>query len=235
MKKKRKKKQINKFIRILTLLVVSTIIFFMVNNKNKDNHYRKNKIDLLIDNENITERLENDLFITDKKVIYMSMQDVSKYFDNSIIFNEDKKEIITTYGEKVVKLPLNKNVIEINNREEDVLSGAIKKENIYYIPITSMGKIYEIDIDYIEENNILILDSRIKKLIKADISKKCNVKEKVNSFSKNIAQLEKADKVIVIEHLKNNWTKIRTKNGIIGYVKTKILQNEIYIRDDLKL
>jgi len=46
---------------------------------------------------------------------------------------------------------------------------------------------------------------------------------------------EKKDKVIVIEHLANNWTKIRTKNGIIGYVKTNILQNEIYLRDFLYL
>ena len=80
-----------------------------------------------------------------------------------------------------------------------------------------------------------MLDSLTKKLIKADVSKKCNVKYKTTVYSRTVDKIEKANKVIVIEHLENNWTKIRTKRGKIGYIKTNILQNEIYVREDLKL
>ena len=79
------------------------------------------------------------------------------------------------------------------------------------------------------------MDSLTKKLIKADVSKRCSVKYQTTGFSKTVDKLEKADKVVVIEHLENNWTKIRTRNGKIGYIKTNVLQNEIHIRDDINL
>ena len=94
--------------------------------------------------------------------------------NRAVIYDEENKEIVTTYGEKKVELPLDKNEIKINGREQDVLSGAVKKDGIYYVPITAMGKIYEVDIQYIEniyEEKILLIDSLTKRMIKADISK----------------------------------------------------------------
>lgn len=237
---KKKKKQKTKIslnkIKVLIFLAALIIVFSLAPNYEKnDEHYVKNKINLIIDNNNVTNNLKYDIFIDDKGVIYISIEDIEVYFDNSVTYDEENNQIITTYGEKVVKLPINKNVIEINNREQDVLSGAVEKDGVYYVPITAMEKIYETDIEYIKDEEILLLDSRTKKIVKADVSKNCNVKYKTTAFSRTVDKLKKADKVIVIEHLENNWTKIRTKNGKIGYVKTNILQNEIYVREDLVL
>ena len=54
------------------------------------------------------------------------------------------------------------------------------------------------------------------------------------SFSKTIDKLKKGDKVIKVEKTNDTWTKIRTKNGYVGYVKTNILQNEVYVREEIK-
>lgn len=234
MKKKRKNKVQTKFIKVIVYLILLIILFSIAPNYAKsDEYYVKNKINLIIDNENVTQNLKYDLFINNKGVIYVSIEDIKNYFDNSVLYDEKNNQIITTYGEKNVKLPLNKNIIKINDREQDVLSGAIEQEGIYYIPITSMGKIYEVDVDYVKNEKILVLDSRIRKLVSASISKKCSVKYKATAFSSTVAKLKKADTVTVIEHLENNWTKIRTKNGKIGFIKTNLLQNEIHIRDDI--
>lgn len=236
MKKKRKDKVPNKIIKIVAYLTALIIVFSLAPNYEKnDNYYIEDKINLIIDNNNVTKNLEHDLFITDKKVIYMSIQDIANYFDSTIEYDTENLEIVTTYGEKQVKLPLDKNVIKINDREQDVLAGAVEQDGIYYVPITTMGKIYEIDIEYVKDEQILLLDSLTKKLIKADISKNCSVKYKTTAYSRTVDKVKKADKVIVVEHLKNNWTKIRTKNGKLGYIKTNILQNEIYVREDLNL
>lgn len=232
-KKKTKKSKMNKFIRIVIYLVFLLIVFNLAPNYEKNDLYVENTINLIIDNNNVTKNLEYNLFIDEKNVVYMSIEDIKEYFDEEIKYDKESNEIITIYGEKEAKLPLNENIIKINTWEVDVLSGAIQKDNICYIPITAMGNIYELDIDYIDKEKILLLDSLTKKLVKADISKKCDVKYKPTGFSKTVAKLQRADKVICIEKLENNWTKIRTKNGSIGYVKTKILQNEIYIREDL--
>lgn len=236
MRKKKKSKSSNNLIKVIVYLIALIIVFSLAPNYEKnDDYYIEDKINLIIDNNNVTKNLEYDLFITDKKVIYMSIQDIANYFDAAIVYNEEDAEIVTIYGEKIVELPLNKNIIEINDREVDVLSGAIEKDGIYYIPITSMKNIYEVDMEYIKDEQILVIDLLTKKLVKADVSKNSDVKYKTTAYSKAVDKVKKADKVVVIEHLENNWTKIRTKNGKIGYIKTNILQNEIYVREDLKL
>ena len=233
MKKKRKNKTSNKLIKIIIYLIFLLIIFNYAPNYEIDINYTKSNINLIINNENVTENLKYKLFINDEDQIYMSIEDVSDYFDKTIRYDETKKEIITTFGEKIAKLPLNENLIKMNGWNIDIISGAIKKEDIYYIPLTAMKDIYEIDIEYIEKEKILLIDSISKKLVKADVSKKCELKSKPTSFSRTIDKLKKADKVICIEKLENNWSKIRTKDGKIGYIKTKILQNKVYIRDDM--
>jgi len=239
MPKKKKNKKLSNLIKVIIYLISLIIVFSIAPNYEKsEDYYIKEKINLIINNENITKNLQYDLFANNKGVIYISIEDISNYFDNSVIYDEDNKQIITTYGEKVVKLPIDKNIIYINNREQDVLSGAVEKDGIYYIPLTTMNKIYEVDVDYINniyEEKILIVDSLTKKLVKADVSKNYSVRYKATSYSRIVDKLKKAEKVIIIEHLENNWSKIRTKNGKIGYVKTSILQNEIYVRDDLNL
>lgn len=239
MLKKKKNKNLSKLIKVIIYLIFLIIVFCIAPNYEKSEEYCiENKLNLIIDNKNVTKNLKYDLFANNKEVIYISIGDISSYFDSSAIYDEENKQIITTYREKVVKLPIDKNYIYINNRKQDVLSGAVEKDGMYYIPITAMEKIYEVDIDYINniyEEEILLVDSLTKKLVKADVSKNCNIKYKTTIYSKTVDKLEKADKVIVIEHLENHWTKIRTNNGKIGYIKTKILQNEIHVREDLIL
>lgn len=234
MKNKRKNKIQIKFIKVIIYLIFLIILFSVAPNyAESDDYYVQNKINLIIDNYNVTQNLKNDLFVNHKGVIYISIEDVKNYLDKSVVYDDKNKQIITTYGEKKVELPLNKNIIKINDREQDVLSGAVEQEGVQYIPITSMSKIYEMDIEYIKNEKIVLLDSRTKKLVKSDISKKCSVKYKTTAFSSTVDKLKKADKVIIIEHLENNWTKIRTKNGKIGFVKTNILQNEVRVREDI--
>lgn len=233
MKKKKKNKSSNKLIKIIIYLIFLLIIFNFAQNYEIDINNEKSEINLIINNENVTKNLKHNLFINQEEQIYISKEDISVYFDETVRYDETNNEIITTFGEKTAKLTLDENIIKMDGWNIDIISGAVKKEDIYYIPITAMEDVYEIDIEYIEEEKILFVDSLSKKLIKADVAKKCELKYKPTSFSKTIDKLQMADKVICIEKLENNWAKVRTKNGKIGYIKTKILQNEIYIRDDM--
>ena len=222
-----------KILKVFLFLFALIIIFKVAPNYEVNDSYSKNKINLIINNNNVTKKLKYDLYINEKNIIYMSKDDIKNYFDKYIIIDETNNQIITTYGEKVGVLPLDKNVIIINNSEINVLSGAVKKEEVYYLPISSMSKVYNVNIQYIENEQILLLDSLDKQLIKADISKNVHVKYKDTLFSKNVDKLKKGDKVVCIEKLENNWTKVRTNSGKIGYVKSNILQNEIYVRNDM--
>ena len=237
MRKGKKKSETNiilNFIKILIFLLFIIIVFNIAPNYERNDVYDTNKINLIINNNNVTKKLKYDLFINEKNVIYMSKQDIANYFDEYIYIEESTNQIITTYGEKIGVLPIDKNFIKINDSQVNVLSGAIKKDDIYYLPITAMSNVYNVDIDYIKEENILILDSLDRELIKADISKNTKVKYKDTALSKTVDKLKKGEKVICIKEMENSWTKVRTLDGYIGYVKTKSLHNKIYVRNNIE-
>lgn len=233
MQKEGKKNIFLNIIKTILFLIVLIIVFKLAPNYEKNDDYAIGKINVIINNKNVTKKLKYDLFINEKDVIYMSMQDVKNYFDKYITYDETNNQIITTYGEKIGVLPLNEKIIEVNGSITNVLSGAIKNNDIYYLPINAMSNVYNLDTKYIKEKQILLLDSLDKELIKADISKKCNVKYKDTTFSKTVDKLEKVDKIICIGNTDKKWTKIRTENGIIGYVKTSAIQNKTYVRENI--
>ena len=231
-KKKVKNNMLFNIIKTILFLLFIIIVFNLAPNYEKNDTYDLGKINLIINNNNVTKKLKYDLFINDKNVIYMSKQDIENYFDKYIYIEKETNQIITTYGEKVGVLPLDEDIIKINDSEVNVLSGAIQKDEVYYLPISSMSKVYNMDINYIKEEKILVLDSLERELVKSDVSKKTNVKYKDTAFSKTVDKLKKGEKVVCIENLENNWTKVRTTNGYIGYVKTNILHNKTYVRDN---
>ena len=233
---KNKKSKFNLFFKIGAIILLLLLIFCaykLAPNYTKNDSYAKNKVNLIINNNNVTKKLKKDLFINEKDVIYMSKEDIKNYFDKYIIYDEENNQIITTYGEKIGVLPIGQNIIKINDSEVEVISGAIKKDDTYYLPISSMAKVYNVDIQYIKNNNILTLDSLEKKLVKVDVTKNCTVRYKATVLSKKMDKLKKGDTVICIQNLDNGWTKVRTLNGYIGYIKTKNIQNEVYVREDI--
>lgn len=232
--KRASKKIIIKILVVILALLFLVVAFKLAPNYEINDTYAKNKINLILNNNNVTKKLKKDLFINDKNVIYMSREDIKNYFDKYIMVDEDNDQIVTTFGEKIGVLPLNQNIIKINDSTVNVLSGAIKKDNTYYLPISEMSKVYNIEIDYIKNNQILVLSSLNRELIRTDVAKNCSVKYKPTSFSKTIDKLKKGDKVIKVEKINETWAKIRTKNGYVGYVKNNVLQNEVYVREEIK-
>ena len=218
-------------IKTIIFIFLIGIIFYLAPNYVKTDEARK-KINLVINNKNVTVKLKNDMYINDKKVVYMSITDVKNYLDKYIYYDTQNKQVITTYGEKIAILATEQNVININNSTLNTLSGIEVKDNEIYLPISQMSNVYNMEMTYITDKNTLVMDSLDKELIKADISQKVAVKYKDTIFSKTVDKVNKGSKVIVVEE-KKGWSKIRTNAGKIGYVKTSKIQNKYYVRQNL--
>lgn len=218
-------------IKTIVFLFLIGIIFYLAPNYVKTDKV-KGKVNLIINNNNVTSKLKKDMYVNDKKVIYLSITDVKNYLDKYVYYDTQNKQVITTYGEKIAILATEQNVININNSTLNTLSGIEVKDNELYLPISQMSNVYNMEMTYITDKNTLVMDSLDKELIKADISQKVAVKYKDTIFSKTVDKVNKGSKVIVVEE-KNGWSKIRTNAGKIGYVKTSKLQNKYYVRQNL--
>lgn len=226
----KKKKMIMKTFFILVAVIVVGVIAFIANDyiifdQNK-------KINLVINNRNITSDLKNDILIQDD-VIYLSKADIANFFDQYIYYEKETNQMITTYDKKIAAINFEENKITINGSEKNIYAHAMKKEEIEYLPISEMKDVYDIEIQNIEETKVITMDSLHKEQKRAIVSSNLPVKSSTKFIAKTIDRIQKGDSVIVISS-KNGYARIRTEKGKLGYVKADKLENEYTVREEME-
>lgn len=222
-------------IKNIIIIAISLVLVVLVL-KNATNYIKEETegmLNLIINNRNVTLRLKKDIYINDKNVIYLSKEDIANFFDKYIYYDEENNLIVTTYDKKIAELGINENSIKINASTVKILSGAINRDNTIYLPMSELNTVYNIEVDYNKESQIITFDSLDREQKKADVSKKLSVKYKPTVFSKTVDKIKKTEKIIVLES-ENGWTKIRTNDGIIGYIKENKVKNIVAVRESMQ-
>jgi len=96
-----------------------------------------------------------------------------------------------------------------------------------------MRDVYNIEIKYNNEDNVITMDSLNKELIKADMLKNSSVKSQPKFLSRKLDKIKRGEGVVIITETENGWAKVRTEAGIMGYVKKDKLTNIITLRENL--
>ena len=185
------------------------------------------KTNLVINCTNVTGKTKQDMIIDNNGVIYLSMDDIKNYYDKHIYYDKQYNQIVTSSETKLAVLEIGKNEITINGEKSKIKGCAKLENNIYYLPISEMEKVYNIKISNLE--NTIVIESLDNKLKVAKVNKKTAVKYKTTYFSKNIEKVAENDKLVIAEVTENTlptgWVKVRTQNGKIGYIEEKYLKD----------
>ena len=226
---KKKKRIIKIFVSIIAIIIIG-IIAYNVNNyiildKNKN-------INLVINNNILTSNLKIDILI-DGDNIYLSKQDLGNFFDKYIYEDTENNNIVTTYNNKIASISLSKNKISINGSNKNTYAHAENKDGTIYIPITELEDVYGIEIKYLPDSKVLTVDSTSKEQKKAIIIKNVAVKSSTKFIAKTIDRVKKGSYVIVVSEDKG-YTKIRTENGKVGYVKSNKIANTVVVREEMQ-
>ena len=230
---------------ILRIIVVAIILGLMVFAIKIAPNYARDEFadrtNLIINNNNITRNVKSNIIIEDN-TIYLSTADIKNFFDEYLLVDSDNSRVITTSNTKTVVLPFEETSITVNSANKTIEHSLLNRDGIIYMPITDLTDIYNIEVNYSAETNIVTIDSLSKKLVQALSSKKMSVKYLPTTLSKTVDKLERGDTVILVQDRDNGgnivedgWIKIRTKDGKLGYVKEKDLTDESTVRDDLKI
>lgn len=226
---RKKKIIIRTFITIVALLVIFIIAMILNNFIILDNNKTTN---LVINNRNVTSNLKNEILIEDD-IIYLSESDIANFFDKYIYKDEETNKIITTYDKKIAEIGYDENVININGSDKGIYAHAIEKDGETYLPISEMTDVYDIEIANIPETKVITIDSLDRQQKRAIVNKNVSVKSSTNFISRTVDRIEKGEAVIVVSS-ENGYSKIRTSNGKLGYIKSNRLENEFTIREDME-
>ena len=240
-KTKREEKVKNKIINKLIIVIIFLSFVFgalkiapnFINNEIID------KVNLIINNSNITKDLKKDIIIEDG-IMYISKEDISNFFDPYIYYDEKYNQIITTSDNQVASMIVGKNELINNGSKMEVSSTILEKNDTYYIPFSDFKNVYNVEINYIESTNTITVDSKNRRYVEAASKKENNVKAYPTTFSRNVDNIKQGETVTIVQNKENKneeingWTKIRTDTGKIGYVKSNTLDNEYVYRDTLE-
>lgn len=219
------------FIVAILLVIISLILHFAYNYLKED---KIDKTSLIINNSNVTGSLKTDVYIEDG-VIYLSKGDVANFFDTTIYYDQKYDQIITSSYNKLATLPIGKKQIEVNSSNTTIKAGVAKKGDTYYIPFSALEDIYNVKVNYSEKNNIVTVDSLDRNYQIATASKNSSVKYKPSTFAKTVAKVKQGESYIIANRedypVPEGWTRVRTQDGVLGYVKTNRMGEVNTIRE----
>ena len=234
MRAKNEVKEKSKWFRKIIIIAIFIGLIAVIINL-APNYIRKEitgKTNVIINNNNVTESMKFDVFIDENEIVYMSTKDIANFFDEDIFYDNVYDQIITTSDTKIATLKLDEKEMYVNSSRVKIYGSAIEKDDNFYLPFSEMKDVYNVEVNYIEESNIVTIDSLNREQKKGNASKDISVKYQPTVFSKTIDKVEKADSVVVIKELENGWKQVRTSLGEIGY--TKDVTNIYTVREEME-
>lgn len=243
-KKEEKKRNTNlqKLYVIVFFLCVVIYVFQMSQNMNnvKSNPklFLEGERKLLNRNILIEEKLDSDKNNqnsqnnTEKNTehnVYLSLEDIKEIFNENILYNEKKGQIILISKLHVAQYNI-KDLNGIFDGKKVKFEDGIKiKDGIPYISINELKKIYNFDVD-IFKNNISVFRKE-KNLTVLKLKEDTKLKSKDNMFAGTIATISKDKTIKKISETKNKY-KVITDNNLIGYISKKYVESEIKVREE---
>ena len=216
---------------VILLLALVVIGFVVVKAEIFIKEKTDGKINLIINNNNVTSRLKNEVRIDDG-IIYVSMDDMKNFFDKYIYIEEETNEIVTTYNDKIASIGFESNKLTLNGSTKKISAHALKDNDIVYMPISEMQDVYNIELKNIEDTKVITIDSLDREQISADTKSKISIRSKSRFFSKTVDKVQKGETVILVDNGQDSgWAKIRTQKGKVGYVKANKLTDITTIRE----
>ena len=224
-KKKFKNTRLFKLLRIALLLVIIILIVNIVGDLfNK----KPEKVSVVIRDEKV--ELKNNVEIDKDNNIFISIDDIKNIYDKNIYYSNNI--LITTYNKHIAVLEAGKTTMKVNDVVQEI-KGTLKEINgVVYLPFSDMVDVYDFEESYNKDTKVLSIDSKSLEKKETVVLKSASLKEKPEAFAKTLEKVKKTQYVTVFE-TKGDYTKVRTKAGNIGYIKTKKLSKPDVLWEDM--
>jgi len=211
----------------------SVYYFFFMANEEVIPAFNEQKINLIIEGDIINEK--NDPRIVDEEIL-MPFDTIKKYIDPYIYWDENTKKVTVTTKDRVIRMKTENLTAMVNNEPMELNIPVVEDEGIVYIPIEFLSDFYNIEISYLKENNVIIIDFKNsivqqaspideKAVIRSGRSRRYPIVKKFDA-----SDIGNEDALRVFEEY-DKWYKVRASDGTIGYIEKRFVAiKRIYVK-----
>lgn len=213
------------FLVLLILIIVGSIggfIYYKHISPSQEVISYSDDLYLIVEEQEV-ESEEAVLFYED--ILYFSLPTIEYFIDKDIFYDDVEEILIITDKEKVLRYQLDSNIASVNNKEF-LIENVIKKFNEkIYIPIDIILKNYNVEINYFEQTNAVVLDYKDIYYLKGEvIAEDAVIRSNLDIKSPIVLKDISIGTILNVYAEYEYWYKVRTLDGIPGYIEKKYLK-----------
>ncbi|MDD4066968.1 MAG: glycosyl hydrolase family 18 protein [Clostridia bacterium] len=218
---------VKKIALAIILLVVIIVVVFGISKilPRYYNPYAENnileKVSLVVGIKDETDRLVDDIIVKNNRILF-SYANLNRFIDAYIQKDEKYNQIITNSKTSVAIIDLENKKIRslLSNSWEDIYIET--KDGITYFDIKELTNIYNINVKYVKETNLVKISKDIHTYKVGNISEKTDLKYLPSFISATIGSLDAKSSVYIVKDDKD-YFQVLDSMGRFGYIK----QNEV--------
>lgn len=209
-----------KFIAVLICMaVLAAAAFFYITELWTQSPYTEGQNYLVIGTDIITD-VEEPLI--ENGNILLSFRTIKKYLDSNAFWDDKVQKVVFTTKDKIITMKTDKLTAMVNQKPFDLNVPARIVDNIPYIPIEFLEDMLNIQVGLVSDR-IAVIDYNKDAVIIGELLENKGLKRDATIFSPYVSKsLKKGDQVRVFEQI-DQWYKVRTADGVIGYIDGKYL------------
>ena len=214
--------------RLITVIIILVIIFtggFYIYKSllpNQEVISYSDELYLIIEDVVIE---EGQPVIYEDGILYFSFDILQEFIDENLFYEEEEEIITFTNKEKVKRYIINEEEATVNSKSF-FITNVIKKINgKVYIPIDLLYEDYDVDINYFEETNAVVIDYKNIYYLTGDvIQANASIRTDLDTKSPILENNLEIGKVLFVYGEFEKWYKVRTIEGVPGFIEKKYIK-----------
>lgn len=236
-------KIIKRVIITIIFLGIAVLVFNIAPEYDLEYKYKDGDIRVIFNDQEITRelnKLPQTAILVDGEVL-LSQDTVDILFDKNLYYEKKYDTLITTTTEHRANIKIDSKTIEIDEKtetlkvpamkvnykyaEDDRYEGKTNKEEIIYIPIKALEKVYDMTVEF---NDKVIITENNKNRVRVNIDSEdaIELKHTEDSFAKNVEIVEGGNYIDIFNYDETkDFSLARSYTGELGYVSKDELKN----------
>lgn len=158
---------------------------------------------------------------------YLSYDYIKKYLDDTVHYDKNEHTVVFTNETGTKEFIVDEHVGYVNGKEIELRDPVIVSEGKVLVPIEVFIYDYPVDLRFIKDRNLLLLDRKDREYAKGTPkSDGVILREEDSKTSPIVKSLDKGEKLYVYGET-GKWYKVRQVDGFAGYVLKSDLNTDL--------
>ena len=231
MRRRRKRQRMIRFVLLIILIIaaIAGIILWKRYSPSQEQYDMKKYYGIEQDGQ-VGITVDNKVVEAEGKLaggkVYVAYNIVRDYINSRFYWDPNENVLLYMLPEDMISVDVGSKDYSISKKKKSEDYVILKTEgNTAYIALDFVQQYTNIDYEVSNNPDHVMIRTKWGKTDVATVKKNTQVRYQGGVKSPVLAELKKKDEVTVVES-EQNWKKVRTADGVIGYVKNKALKNE---------